>query len=108
MPSLHIAWAVWCTVALWRISGRRWVRVLAVLYPCVTAVAVLATGNHFLLDIAGGLVAIGVSLALVRRPRAGASWPGSRARGERPLFAESVISQSRVACHKVVTKSKSG
>ena len=23
MPSLHIAWAVWCTLALWRISTRR-------------------------------------------------------------------------------------
>ena len=65
MPSLHIAWAVWCTIALWRISKRVWVRVLAVLYPCVTAVAVLATGNHFLLDIAGGLVAIAAAVAIV-------------------------------------------
>ena len=47
MPSLHIAWAAWCTLALWRISTRRWVRVLAVLYPCMTALAVLSTGNHF-------------------------------------------------------------
>ena len=66
MPSLHIAWAAWCTLALWRISRRRWVRGLAVLYPCMTAVAVLATGNHFLLDIVGGLVAIAV--AVLARP----------------------------------------
>jgi len=74
MPSLHIAWAVWCSLALWRISSRSWVRVLAVLYPCVTAVAVLATGNHFLLDLVGGLVAIALSVAiveLVSRWRAG-------------------------------------
>ena len=76
MPSLHIAWAVWCTVALWRISERAWVRALAVLYPCVTAVAVLATGNHFLLDLAGGLLAIAAAFAIVslaarwRRPAA--------------------------------------
>ncbi len=66
MPSLHIAWAVWCTVVLWRISGRRWVRTLAVLYPCATAFAVLATGNHYVLDILGGLATIALSMLLVR------------------------------------------
>ncbi|HEV7163047.1 MAG TPA: phosphatase PAP2 family protein [Solirubrobacteraceae bacterium] len=65
MPSLHISWAVWCTVAVWRMSERLWVRALATLYPCLTAVAVLATGNHFVLDIVGGLVAIALSLAIV-------------------------------------------
>jgi membrane-associated phospholipid phosphatase len=66
MPSLHIAWAAWCTLALWRITERRWVRCLAVVYPCVTAFAVLATGNHYLLDVIGGLVAMAVSVAIVR------------------------------------------
>jgi len=65
MPSLHISWAVWCTLVLWRISQRRWVRVLAVLYPCLTALAVLATGNHFVLDIVGGLVAIAIATLIV-------------------------------------------
>lgn len=66
MPSLHIAWAAWCTLALWQLSRRTWVRVLAVLYPCMTAFAVLATGNHYLLDLLGGLAAIALALALVR------------------------------------------
>jgi hypothetical protein len=66
MPSLHISWALWCTVALWQISKRMWVRALAVIYPCLTAAAVLATGNHFVLDIVGGLVAIAVAFAIVR------------------------------------------
>ena len=26
MPSLHIAWAVWCTIVVWRIATRRWLR----------------------------------------------------------------------------------
>jgi PAP2 superfamily len=65
MPSLHMAWAGWCTIALWRISRRRWVRGLAVLYPCLTALAVLATGNHFLLDLVGGLAAIAVAVLAV-------------------------------------------
>jgi len=62
MPSLHMAWAAWCTLALWRLSRRRWLRGLAVLYPCLTALAVLATGNHFVLDILGGLAAFAVAV----------------------------------------------
>jgi hypothetical protein len=77
MPSLHIAWAVWCTVVVWRITARRWLRTLAVIYPCVTAFAVLATGNHYVLDVLGGLVTIAVSVLLVtllQRRRPG-GWP---------------------------------
>jgi hypothetical protein len=55
MPSLHIAWAAWCSLALWQLSRRRSVRALAILYPCTTAFAVIATGNHFVLDIVAGL-----------------------------------------------------
>jgi PAP2 superfamily len=68
MPSLHMAWAGWCTLALWRASPRTAVRVLAVAYPCVTALAVLATGNHFLLDIFGGLATLALAVALAGLP----------------------------------------
>jgi diacylglycerol O-acyltransferase len=64
MPSLHMAWAAWCGLALWRLSERRWVRGLAILYPCLTALAVLATGNHFVLDLLGGLVAMALAVVL--------------------------------------------
>jgi hypothetical protein len=50
MPSLHIAWAVWAAVAVWRLSPRLWLRGLAVAYPLVTMFAVMATGNHYLAD----------------------------------------------------------
>jgi hypothetical protein len=43
-----------------------WVRVAAALYPCLTGVAVLATGNHFVLDMVGGLIDIGLALLIVR------------------------------------------
>lgn len=62
MPSLHIAWAAWCTIALWRASTRVWVRVLALLYPCMTAFAVMATGNHYALDILAGLMTLVLAL----------------------------------------------
>lgn len=73
MPSLHIAWAAWCTLAAWRAWRQRWVRALALCYPFITAFAVLATGNHYVLDLLGGLATLCASLALVRlferRPR---------------------------------------
>lgn len=81
MPSLHMAWAAWCGLALWRISERRWVRALALLYPCMTALAVLATGNHFVLDIVGGMLALALAVWLVGSPeRLGGrlSWPQAK------------------------------
>jgi hypothetical protein len=55
VPSLHMAWAVWVTIALWSITTRWWLRVLEALHPVVTAVTVLATGNHYTFDLLTGL-----------------------------------------------------
>ena len=65
MPSLHIAWAVWCTLAVWRLSKLRWLRVLAVAYPCMTGFAVISTGNHYVLDMFGGLATIAAAVLIV-------------------------------------------
>jgi|GEM_PF-702523 len=70
MPSLHLAWAVWSAVVLWTVCRRRIVRAIAVAYPLVTAFVVIATGNHFLLDVFAGIMvaatAIAIELAAVR------------------------------------------
>jgi hypothetical protein len=65
MPSLHIAWAAWCTVAVWRVTRRVWLRAAAVLYPFMTGFAVLSTGNHFVLDILGGALVALIAFAIV-------------------------------------------
>jgi PAP2 superfamily protein len=70
MPSLHMAWAAWCVLALWRLSSRASVRAAAIAYPCLTALAVLATGNHFLLDLVAGLATLAASALLLRVARA--------------------------------------
>jgi diacylglycerol O-acyltransferase / wax synthase len=78
MPSLHMAWAVWCSLVLWRISARLWVRALAVLYPCLTALAVLSTGNHFLADVLAGVATAALAVLLIaalERWRRGRSFP---------------------------------
>jgi PAP2 superfamily len=76
MPSLHMAWAAWCTIVVWRLSTRLWLRGLSLLYPCVTAFAVLATGNHYVLDVLAGLGTLAVAMLIettilrkVRPPR---------------------------------------
>ncbi len=64
MPSLHMAWAAWCALVLWRLSTLVWVRGLALAYPCLTAFAVLATGNHYVLDVIAGLATLGLAMLL--------------------------------------------
>jgi hypothetical protein len=58
MPSLHVAWALWCAVVVIQLSRRWWVRSLAALYPVGTVFVVLGTANHFLLDAVGGAVCL--------------------------------------------------
>jgi len=103
MPSLHMAWAAWCALALWRISARRWVRVVAVLYPCMTTLAVLATGNHFLLDIPAGLLTLAIAVLIVRI--ATAWWEGWSMRSGRPRlhYAKSAQPAYRMSqtCYEV-------
>jgi hypothetical protein len=64
MPSLHIAWAAWCALAIWPVLRRRWTRALFLLYPFVTLFAVVVTANHYWLDGLGGLLALGLGVAL--------------------------------------------
>src|SRR4051794_19479762 len=44
VPSLHMAWAIWCGVALCTLSSAWWVRNLAVGHPAATAITALETG----------------------------------------------------------------
>ena len=68
LPSLHIAWATWCSIAVWHMTPRRWLRAIAVIYPFFTTYAVMATGNHFLLDaVTGAGLTAAVFFALSRR-----------------------------------------
>ena len=54
LPSLHIAWATWSSIAVWRMSARRWLRALALIYPLSTTFAVMATANHYFADAVTG------------------------------------------------------
>jgi hypothetical protein len=54
MPSLHVAWAVWCVLALYPMFRHWALRALVVAYPVMTTLVVVATGNHYFLDAAAG------------------------------------------------------
>ena len=73
MPSLHVAWAIWCAGAVWLIRKDPLSRGLAVAYATATAVVVLATANHYFLDVVGGIAAAALAMgaAVLLNPQSG-------------------------------------
>lgn len=63
MPSLHLAWAAWVAVVGLLLTRHLLARLLCLVYPTVTAVVVMATANHYLLDVVAGVV---VALVMAR------------------------------------------
>lgn len=81
MPSLHFGWSLWCAWSMHEsLPGRRW-RWVVWLYPALTLVCIVATGNHYLADAVGGTITFGLGYAgarmigsfLASRKAAGAS-----------------------------------
>jgi hypothetical protein len=64
MPSLHVAWALWCALAILPVLRHTWTRVAIILYPLLTITAVIATANHYWFDVFGGALAFGLGYAL--------------------------------------------
>ncbi|MGH8998008.1 MAG: phosphatase PAP2 family protein [Acidimicrobiia bacterium] len=83
MPSLHFAWALFCACALGpRVAGRAW-RLAAAGYPALTLAAIVLTGNHFILDAAGGAAVFGLGYLIAGRfTRAAGLRGGDAADGE--------------------------
>lgn len=76
MPSVHCAWALFCTCALVPRLRATWARVLAVAYPVLTVTVIVLTGNHYFLDAVGGFLILGVGYLLARAfTRAGRGEP---------------------------------
>ncbi|MFR0352783.1 phosphatase PAP2 family protein [Streptomyces sediminimaris] len=72
MPSLHVGWALWCGVMLWRHGGTRATKVAGVAYPLLTTIVVMGTANHYLLDAVAGVAVMGLGLFLTPRVTRGA------------------------------------
>jgi membrane-associated phospholipid phosphatase len=67
MPSLHAADALIVGVTMAAIVRWRPVKLLWLAWPAWVSFSVMATANHFWLDIAAGALVAGVAAALVRR-----------------------------------------
>jgi hypothetical protein len=90
MPSLHIAWAAWVSVVLaacWRArpepaprssAGGRTAQWISGGHVLLTAVVIMATANHYLVDALGGVLLIGVSFGLLRLLQLLGRRPGER------------------------------
>lgn len=96
MPSLHFGWALWCGLVIVILAPKRWMKALGLLHPLLTVSAIVATGNHWVLDAAGGAAVVGAGFALtylLQGPRATAATatapragrvPGEPERGRAP------------------------
>ncbi|MFF4538360.1 bifunctional glycosyltransferase 87/phosphatase PAP2 family protein [Streptomyces aureus] len=74
MPSLHFGWSLWCGAVVVVLAPRRWMKALGLLHPLLTLSAIVATGNHWVLDAVGGAAVVAAGFALTRlaqgpRPR---------------------------------------
>ncbi|MCD0483324.1 phosphatase PAP2 family protein [Streptacidiphilus sp. ASG 303] len=105
MPSLHVGWALWCGVLVWRCADRTAVRIAGLLYPVLIAVVVMGTANHYLLDAVAGCAVMGAgallagpALRLADRLRRGAGAGGrgaAAAAGPAPAPAAFVPAPAR-------------
>ncbi|AVH58576.1 MULTISPECIES: phosphatase PAP2 family protein [Streptomyces] len=64
MPSLHVGWALWCGVILWKYGRTRTAKVAGVAYPLLTTIIVMGTANHYFLDAVAGAAVMGAGLLL--------------------------------------------
>ncbi|MET9696114.1 phosphatase PAP2 family protein [Streptomyces sp. NPDC006529] len=66
MPSLHVGWALWCGLLLWRYGRHPLLRAAGAAYPLLTTVVVMGTANHYFLDAVAGAGVMGVGLLIAR------------------------------------------
>jgi len=73
MPSFHAGWNLLLGIELFRVSHNALLRTFGALMPAAMAFSVVATANHFILDVVGGALVVIAALALV-------SWFEARSR----------------------------
>jgi membrane-associated phospholipid phosphatase len=66
VPSLHFGWNLLVAISLWRASDHPGLRAFALAIPPAMATAVVATGNHYILDVIAGAVVALTGLLVAR------------------------------------------
>jgi hypothetical protein len=68
MPSLHVAWALWAGWLVTRHAHHHLIRIAGASYPVLTAFVVMATGNHYFLDVLAGAGVLALASVAVKPP----------------------------------------
>lgn len=68
-PSMHAGWALWVALAVWSTTRSRLLRVAGVLYAATTALVVVATANHWVIDVLAGQLIVVLAWLATTAPR---------------------------------------
>jgi hypothetical protein len=69
MPSMHVGFSLWCAYAVWfalRPTHPR-LALLAWIFPLLMTAVVFTTANHYVLDVVGSVLLLGVSVGALRQ-----------------------------------------
>lgn len=68
MPSLHVGWSALCAYGAWLALRPRHshLALLVWLFPAIMVAVVIATGNHYVLDVLGSAVLLALSIGAAR------------------------------------------
>ncbi|MFD7278493.1 bifunctional glycosyltransferase 87/phosphatase PAP2 family protein [Streptomyces sp. NPDC059862] len=94
MPSLHFGWSLWCGVVIAIVAPKGWMKALGLLHPFFTLSAIVATGNHWVLDAVGGAMVVGAGFGLAyvfQGPRARTATAGAVGAEREPEPAPSAV-----------------
>lgn len=83
MPSLHFGYALFIAIALYALARAKWARYAGVAYAAVVLLAIVATGNHFIIDAAAAaFVSLAAWVFAVNlRPQGAVQAPAAVVRG---------------------------
>jgi hypothetical protein len=91
MPSMHVGWSLWCAYAVWsalRVTHPR-LALLSWIFPLLMTADVFATGNHYVLDVAGSVVLLAAAIvAATMWGRLTRRWRHARTRQSGPHMGD--------------------
>lgn len=68
LPSLHVTWALWVAVASQALARHRALRAALWAYPALTVLDVIATANHYMLDVITAPAVLVLAYAIAALP----------------------------------------
>lgn len=64
-PSLHAGWSLWVALVIYQVTRNRWLHAIGWTYAVITALVIVGTGNHWLVDAIVGWVVVLVGCVAV-------------------------------------------